>query len=580
MRPTVFHPVASTTSLTTPANTATWKPRSNQLQVFMDQTLKAILGILEEGTPELKIAACQVLGELRPRDSAASRALAQRLSAQEPFLTTFVLEALAQIGTTESVRALVSKLGVAGAVGERVAHLLGQMGPQVTKALAPMFDEGDDEMKEQVLVILGRHTDRAALTILKKALLHADPSLSEKASTVIAGHLEDLDDKAREFLQQGLEKSLSAKAAAGLLPATIARVLPLLSHMDGPGSRTLLLRYAQAKQPPVVRQAALQALDGVELTPAQQRTVLGYVAEEDMTHVVRPAMILLKDVGQWTAASANALQKMMESRSEERRLFGLRALRNRKTEKMAKSCIKWLLSGRLEFQEAASEALRDNKAGLGSLLRAFQLEKNIDRARLLAGSLAGLGEHLQPAQRKALIEKASKLITAGEPMSEVYLSLLFDIDVELATKDLIQKGVRLRRARKLEDSLTILMRLAQSEHIDDEGRYQLALARLMLDGQTRRPNGATESREAGDATMGYFAVLIREGFPVFDRLRKEGQLTPNDLFHVGRHFAAGVAGERRLGGDLLNHIATKHARRKVGEEAKLMLRSEGLLASS
>ena len=543
----------------------------------MDQTLKAVLRILEEGKPELKIAACQVLGELRPSEAAAARALAARLATEEPFLTPFVLDALALIGNNEAIKALVSKLEVGGTVGERVAHLLGQMGPQVTKALAPVFDEGDDETKGQVLAILGRHTDRAALVILKKALLDADPALSEKAATVITGHLDELGAKAREFLRQGLDRALTAKSAAALRPESVARSLPVLAKIDGAGTRALLLRHATAKQDPVVRQAALRSLAGVELTPAQRRTILGYAAEDDMTHIARPAMQLLSGVTEWTPPAIDALQNMLESRSEERRLFALRALRHRNTEKMAKVCIKWLLNGAPEFQEAAGEALCDNRAALAGLLRAFTLEKNLDRARLIAGPLAALGDRLAANQRKSLIEKASKMITSADPLAEVYMSLLLDIDPETANGDLVDKAVRLRRARKLEDCLAILLRLAQAKVIDPEGRYQLAMARLMLDGQERRPNGP---REGGDATMGYFAALVREDFPVFDRLKKEGQLNATDLFHVGQHFATGVATERRLGSDLLHHIATKFARRKVAEDAKLMLRSEGLLASS
>ena len=118
-----------------------------------------------------------------------------------------------------------------------------------------------------------------------------------------------------------------------------------------------------------------------------------------------------------------------------------------------------------------------------------------------------------------------------------------------------------------------LIRLAQSDHIDNEGMYQLAVARLMVDGNGGR---AGERKGAGDATMGYFSSLVRDGFPLAERLKKEGQLSPDDLFRVGRHFASGVAQERRFGGELLHHVADKHARRKVGEEAKLTLRAEGL----
>src|SRR5262245_61492290 len=63
----------------------------DSLAARMDQTLRSILRILEEGKPELKIAACQVLGELQPTDGAAARALADRLTNQEAFLTPFVL---------------------------------------------------------------------------------------------------------------------------------------------------------------------------------------------------------------------------------------------------------------------------------------------------------------------------------------------------------------------------------------------------------------------------------------------------------------------------------------------------------
>lgn len=539
----------------------------------MDQTLKAMLRVLEEGKPELKIAATQLLGELRPSDAVVARALADRLSSAESYLTPFVLEALAGIGTSEAVKVLVGKLHLGGTIGDRVAHLLSQMGPEVTKALVPVFDDGDAEMQARVLAILGRHSDREALTILKKAMLHSEPPTSEKAADVLRGHLDDLPDKQRDFLKQGLARTLNAKAAENLQPGALAQGVLVLGELNGADNRSVLLKYATPKNDPVVRQAALQALQDVPLTAAQRRTILSYVFEEDMTHVARPAMRLLAEVDEWSKTAIESLEKLLDSRSEERRLFALRALRHWHSERMAKTCIKTLIHGSPEFQEAALQALGGNPAALDSLLRAFQIEKNIDRGRLLAVPLAKLGAQLSSSQRKSLVEKCSKLLTGGDPLGDVYLDLLLEIDAERGAKDLVDKAVRLRRARRLPECLTILIRLAQTEHLSGEGRYQLAVARLMMDAQEGL---SAERKSAGDATMGYFAVLVRDGFALFDRLKKEGQLTPDDLFRVGRHFATGVAQERRFGSDLLHHVADKHARRKVGEEAKLMLRSEGL----
>jgi HEAT repeat protein len=539
----------------------------------MDQTLRSILKILEEGKPELKIAACQVLGELRPGDGAAARALADRLTNQEAFLTPFVLEALAQIGTPEAVRVLVSKLRVGGAVTDRVARLLSQMGAQVTKALLPLFDEGDPETQARILAILGRHNDREALTILRKALLQGEPALSERAAEVIESHIEELDPKQAEILQQGIAKALEAKTSSNLDPAVLARAVRVLGRLDGEAHRGLLLRFATPKHAPIVRLAALRALDGVTLTAAQRRTLLAYVTEEDMTHVVRPTMQLLAGADEWDGSATAQLEKMLESRNEERRLFALRALRNRRTEAMARVSIKALLSGAPEFQEAARDALPRNPAALEGLLRAFQTEKNVERARLLARPLAALGKRLSDSQRAALVEKTGKLLAGGDPFGDVYLTLLVEIDRQRAISDLVDKATRLRRARKFSECLAILARLAQTDHIDGDGRYQLAVTRLLMDA---REGKSGERKEPGDATMGYFSGLIRDGFPLFDRLRKESQLSPDDLFKVARHFATGVSVERRFGGELLHFVAQKHARRRVGEEAKTMLRVEGL----
>lgn len=75
--------------------------------------------------------------------------------------------------------------------------------------------------------------------------------------------------------------------------------------------------------------------------------------------------------------------------------------------------------------------------------------------------------------------------------------------------------------------------------------------------------------------MGYFAGLVREGFPVFDRLKRETQITPEAMLRIGSHFAASAGPERRFGTELLAHIAEKNRRSRVGEEARQMLRTEG-----
>ena len=76
--------------------------------------------------------------------------------------------------------------------------------------------------------------------------------------------------------------------------------------------------------------------------------------------------------------------------------------------------------------------------------------------------------------------------------------------------------------------------------------------------------------------MGYIAGLVRDGFPVLDRLKKESMLEPEDLLRVGRHFNESIGPERRFGTELLRHVAEKHGKVKAGEEARMMIRAAGL----
>lgn len=539
----------------------------------MNDTLKAIVRVLEEGSPELQVAAAQILGELRPKAPAVTRALADHIVPGEPLITRYALEALANIGTDEAVEVLVQCLHQGGTIAEQVTHLLGRMGVEASRALSRLYDTGGREMRERILEILGHHQDREALAVLRKALLNGDPAISAKAAEVLASRVEELDDEQGEGLRAGLQKALSGKAVASLAPEAVAQGLTVLGSLDGRASRATVMRFTGARHAPVVRQAALRALEGVPLTQNQAETLLGYLAEGDMTHVVRPAMHLLASVQRWSSGAIARLKKLLSDERVEVRLFALRALRSCHTAEVAKLAMPHLLGKDPAFREAAAEVLGENPAAVENLLRAFQTERNLDRARWIGAALRRHGGRLERPRIRSLADKAGKLLAAGEPLGEIYLDVLLALDAEAGAAELVDKALRQRRARRLADALTILMRLARTEHMPVEGRYQLAVTRLLADMQSHAAGAGKD--ETGSATMGHFAMLAREGFPLVERLKKEGQLEPNALLRLGKHFAGQVGPERRFGTELLHHLAQRHGRHPAGADAKLMLRTAG-----
>jgi HEAT repeat protein len=529
----------------------------------MNETLKAITRLMEEGTPELKVAAAQVLGELKPQASAVVQALGKQLTYGDNVLNRYILQALSQIGSDEAVAILVSRLRDGGPTRDLVCHLLGQAGSKAVKPLTRAYDT-EEGLQEQLLQILGQYHETEAIAVLRKALLSEEKSLSATAAAFLGKRLPELSEARRKSFRESLHKAV-VKKTEDLPPASLAQALAVLRTLDGAASRPLLLKFAGPTHPASVRKAALSALKGVKLTPTQAGKLLAFIRESDLDNVVRPTIAALSDHCSWPPAAIKELRRLWSSRREEMKLFAIRALTETHTEEMAKLYLPHLTGPK--------PALANNPKALPVLLKAFTNERNAEKAAILSEPLAGLADHFSPSKLKSMCEKTARLLGQQDPLGQLYLDLLLGVDAEGAGRELADKAVRLRRARKLPEALTILMHLAKADCLDLEGRYQMALARLIMDHEEGR---AGITQHTGDATMGYIAGLVRDGFPVLDRLKKESMLEPEDLLRVGRHFNESIGPERRFGTELLRHVAEKHGKVKAGEEARMMIRTAGL----
>ena len=244
------------------------------------------------------------------------------------------------------------------------------------------------------------------------------------------------------------------------------------------------------------------------------------------------------------------------------------------SEEVAKIYMTHLHSSSPELQAVAIAALGKNAKALSVMLKSLQNERNVAKARTLIRPLLEHKDQIKSVQIKPMTEKCGRLLAESSDLGEVHLELLLASQSELATEGLVDKATRMRRAHKLTECLRILMQLAKAETLHLEGRYQLALARLIKDNAEGRSGTISHT---GDATMGFIAGLVRDGFAVFDRLKKENMLQPEDLLRVGRHFNASIGPEQRFGTEMLLYVAKKHAKAKAGEEARMMIRAEGLV---
>ena len=122
------------------------------LEVCMNETLKTIVGILETGRTELQVAAAQILGELRSKDSSVVRALAVA-SSRSSVLGRYAIEALGQIGSPEALQVVVDLLSENQMLADQAVRLLGEAEALVIPL--PVF-------AERRLELPPRHVFRAA----------------------------------------------------------------------------------------------------------------------------------------------------------------------------------------------------------------------------------------------------------------------------------------------------------------------------------------------------------------------------------------------------------------------------------
>lgn len=527
----------------------------------MNDTLKLIVGLLEGGKPELQVAAAQILGELRAKDGAVVKALQGGLR-RSPVLARFCLDALAKVQTPEALAVVADLLVEADPLADHAAQLLADVGGGAHAALVARFPDAPAEAAHRILAVLARAPGKEGVPVFVRALL--TPDLSSTAVRILLGGA-----GAPGFgkaLREGLAKHLDD----ALPESCLGNVITVLARLDRDGAKSLLHRYTQDTCPPSVRSAAFRALAGTSLSAPQLRHLLDLLedpAQKDVHEAVRELLASLPEVPE---GALPVLKRLLQARQPEQRLFALRMLRTAGGADLAKFALKWIDHEDERFRTAAVEALSCNPKAADLVLRLLITTRLPAVAETAASILLRLAPQLPTKFVRGLAERAIRTLGSQPRLCDQLLDVALAVPAAKVVPLLVESCVRLRRAGRRAEALHVLARLVSSPQGDAEVRYQLALTKLLHDAA----QGAEESEAPGNPTMGFFVALVREGFPLFERLRKENAVTPELLLRLAMHFANSVGAERRFGTELLQHLATR-TRGRAGDEAKVALRAVG-----
>ncbi|MBK8101456.1 MAG: hypothetical protein IPK26_30615 [Planctomycetes bacterium] len=530
----------------------------------MNDTVKAIVEILESGRPELQVAAAQILGELRPKDAVVAKAL-EVGAGRSHVLGRYALEALSKLGTLDAQRAVVRCLWQHDALADQASHVLADQGAAAHAVLAEGFDQAPAEKRARFLPILGRHVDKEAIPVFLQALRTPDLA-GDAGRVVIAAAAQQFGPSLQKSLRDGLIDDLEQS-----LPETcLVQILAVLGKIDPAGSRVVLQRFV-ASGPAPVRIAALRGMVGSKLAAPQVKELLDLLEDPQQKSVHEVIREVLTSLPEWPAGLNGLLKRLLVARQPEQRLFALRVLKGSGGAEMAKVALKYLTHEDPRFREAAAAALATNTAAIEPVAKLLLAGKDDGLAPVCAGILVAHKAHFPPKLVRAFADKSVKSMAAHSAAGDAMFDVVVQIDGAKIAPQMLAHAARLRRSRRYAEALHLLAKLATTPHLDQEGRYQLAVTRLLHD--MTRP--AFDGGAPGNPTMGFFAVLAREGFPLVERLRKESMLTPEGLLRLAIYFAGTVGPERRFGSELLQHLATR-VKGHAAQEARLALRQSGI----
>ena len=156
-------------------------------------------------------------------------------------------------------------------------------------------------------------------------------------------------------------------------------------------------------------------------------------------------------------------------------------------------------------------------------------------------------------------------VESEDRIQNAFLHVLKQADGNYAYEQLAAQGARLVKAKKYKEAVAFLIPLKEFSEFKSENKFHLALAQFKL-------HSHTVASHRNHPAVELLTDLCRSPYPLFEALKKEKSLAPEDLFSLGFSLVERSGEERSLGRDLLEHLASQFPRNKVGRSAKNKLK--------
>jgi HEAT repeat protein len=380
--------------------------------------------------------------------------------------------------------------------------------------------------------------------------------------------LRDMDAKELDALYDEVESFAANLDAKEQRPAIVS-AMRLLGQLGWPAARRWLFKFVGAEQHPAVRAHALVALlrclRDQDIRKDEYTKLFPILEEKEFSEAARLALDLL-DAHELPTDSRALLAKLMQSSHTDVQKFALRKMGDVGTPATIRTLVEQLGDPDYRKRDVAASSLRKIPEARAALLKELTACEDASKAWSIAELLPSFEGKWRQDTLDALWKRLQAAIEDEERIQTAFLHVLKRADAEFTYRQLAEQGAKLVKAKKFKNAVGFLMPLKDFPAVKPENKFLLALAQLKLHAHTVASNRQHPAVEL-------FTDLYRgSAYPVFETLKKEKSLAPEDLFALGFSLVERAGQERGLGIDLLEHIAEAFPRNKVGKSAKNKLK--------
>ncbi len=535
----------------------------------MDATLKGVIDLIGSADVEVRCAALLVLTHLAAGDERAVRAVGEALGGRNAVVRDFAVGYFERVRPRDGVGYLVPLLdSPEDALRQRAVEILAPYGQAAVGAAKKLVKDAPRRRLNAVIDLCARVRTAAALDLLFDLMAGNDFDTNRAACDAVSGVVPGLDARARTELLARTEAL--AAGAKGHRTALVAAA-KLFGALADAKARRRLFGMLDKQEPQVVRTHALgalvQCLRGAKLTAAEIDALLPLLESDDEVGVLRPVIHLLD--GQTLERSYLAqLNRLADSAQPLVKRFAVQKLGGVDSGAVVKTLIGYLTDDSYARRDQAITSLKKLPAARSALMKELLDCEDERRAWTVADILLAHDRDWKRDTRDALGKKLEAALEQREDrLYTAYFHFLNALDAEALATRVCARADALRKKKDFASAARWLALLKDSPAFDVDARFALAVSELKAH---RHALSAVVRRH--DPAFDQLRELLRSPFPLGERLRKERVLTPEELFYIAFNFAEGGGEEKGLARELLEHVAAKSSRTKVGKAAKNKLR--------